>query len=248
VARRRTSLGTGDAARDKLLDAAEQCILCHGGVEKTTMEDVAHAVGVSRSTLYRYFPDREQLLVALILRRVKRIVYEAHQFVSGQPTFEDQIVEGLIFLAKYAHSDPFIRPIHRSDTLELTDPLLASAPSVEMTRDLWEPFVTAARESNQLRSGADGPNLYYWLNYVELIVAGRFAELPDAVDDHRKLIRHYVVPALTNLESGAGGRRRGAVSAAAAPAGVGSSATERAISSHGSSATKVGRRVRSRKS
>ncbi|MDY6995078.1 MAG: TetR/AcrR family transcriptional regulator [Actinomycetota bacterium] len=63
------SLLDGDEARDRLLDAAVRCIVARGGTQ-IRMGEVADEAGVVRSTVYRYFPNRDDLLLALILRRV----------------------------------------------------------------------------------------------------------------------------------------------------------------------------------
>src|SRR5579885_3233177 len=47
--------------RDKILEGARQAISVHG-LKRVGMSDVSDAAGVSRGTLYRYFPSREQLL------------------------------------------------------------------------------------------------------------------------------------------------------------------------------------------
>jgi AcrR family transcriptional regulator len=52
-----------DRATAAILDAAAHALAEHGS--RTNMADVAAAAGVSRATLYRYFPDREALLDAL---------------------------------------------------------------------------------------------------------------------------------------------------------------------------------------
>src|SRR5712691_9532880 len=52
-----------DRTAAAILDAAAHALSEHGG--STSMTDVAAAAGVSRATLYRYYPDREALLDAL---------------------------------------------------------------------------------------------------------------------------------------------------------------------------------------
>src|SRR5438445_7451014 len=51
-----------DRTAAAILDAAAHALSEHG---RSTMADVAAAAGVSRATLYRYFPDRQALLDAL---------------------------------------------------------------------------------------------------------------------------------------------------------------------------------------
>src|SRR6266498_2066126 len=61
------SAASGVARYDRtaaaILDAAAHALSEHGS--NTNMADVAAAAGVSRATLYRYFPDRDALLDAL---------------------------------------------------------------------------------------------------------------------------------------------------------------------------------------
>jgi AcrR family transcriptional regulator len=59
------------SARDRLLDAAERCLeSC--GVVGTTMEDIGRTAGVSRATVYRYFPSREAVMSGVIIRAAER--------------------------------------------------------------------------------------------------------------------------------------------------------------------------------
>jgi AcrR family transcriptional regulator len=56
-----------DAARNRarVLDAAGRLFAAHGP-SNVTMEDIARAAGVGRATLYRRYPDRAAIAVALL--------------------------------------------------------------------------------------------------------------------------------------------------------------------------------------
>ena len=63
-----------DAARNraKILAAAEELFTTHGAAE-VTMEDIARAAGVGRGTLYRRYPDRAAIAVALLDEHERRL-------------------------------------------------------------------------------------------------------------------------------------------------------------------------------
>ncbi len=62
-------LGDEEACR-RLLDAAERCIVRRGDTQ-IRMAEVADEAGVVRSTVYRYYATRDDLLLGLVLRRVE---------------------------------------------------------------------------------------------------------------------------------------------------------------------------------
>src|ERR1700757_2226182 len=87
-----------DDARERILAAAERCIDRHG-IRKTTMDDVASEVGLSRPSVYRYFADRDDLLVELITRHARALVGHARKTISRQSSLPDQIVESVLYVA-----------------------------------------------------------------------------------------------------------------------------------------------------
>ena len=63
----------GAATRARILQAADELILVHG-VNRTRLDDVMAATGVSKSQLYHHFPDKEALVAAVIARRAEVIL------------------------------------------------------------------------------------------------------------------------------------------------------------------------------
>jgi len=60
-----------DEKKQQLLNAA-RTVVARFGYRKTTLEDIAAEAGVSRATLYYYFPNKEEVFRALIVHEIER--------------------------------------------------------------------------------------------------------------------------------------------------------------------------------
>jgi len=76
-----------EEARRRLLDAAGRCIVRRGNAQ-IRMAEVADEAGVSRSTVYRYFPGRDEVLLELLLMRVDAAVGD---LVRSLPNPDDPV-------------------------------------------------------------------------------------------------------------------------------------------------------------
>jgi TetR/AcrR family transcriptional repressor of mexCD-oprJ operon len=74
---------------DALLDAAARTFASRG--ERANMDDVAEEAGVARATVYRYFPNRQQLLAELS----RRAAENAHHRLVAARIDEVSIEEGV---------------------------------------------------------------------------------------------------------------------------------------------------------
>jgi AcrR family transcriptional regulator len=67
----------------RILDAAEELLL-RDGYEPTTMAAIARAAGVASNSIYWYFPGKDDLLAAVLERRLERAAAQA-EADSDQP-------------------------------------------------------------------------------------------------------------------------------------------------------------------
>lgn len=89
-----------DDRRVGILDAAEGLFL-EKGLENINMSDIAAAAGISRVSLYRYFPDRDPIAFEIAARMLKKIAHTAGNLeASGQ-----RITESEFMLAMIDHFD-----------------------------------------------------------------------------------------------------------------------------------------------
>lgn len=70
--------------KDSILDAAEALFL-QKGLENTSMVDIASRSGITKVTLYRYFPDRHPIAFEIAIRMLRRI-YVTAPGESQEPT------------------------------------------------------------------------------------------------------------------------------------------------------------------
>ncbi len=83
--------------RERLLQATYDCV-ARWGLAKTTIEDAAREAGVSRATVYRYFPGgRDELLSAVVGWEFSRFFLRLYEEVSDADTLEEVMERGLMF-------------------------------------------------------------------------------------------------------------------------------------------------------
>lgn len=78
--------------RDEALDTAFGVFL-RFGYRKTSMDDVARAVGVSRQGLYHWFPNKAALFMGIFERHARRITDAVDHALSGDGPLADRLVD-----------------------------------------------------------------------------------------------------------------------------------------------------------
>ncbi len=88
---------TGSDTRSRVLVACLACVE-RWGLAKTSLEAVAQEAGVSRATLYRWFPGgREQVISETVTWEVARFFTRVEAVVATAPDLTAKLVEGIVF-------------------------------------------------------------------------------------------------------------------------------------------------------
>lgn len=129
-----------EARPDELLDAA-MTVFAQKGFAGTKMDDIARVAGVSKGTVYLYFPSKDALMEGIIMRAVAPIAEGAlPQLASfeGDPripiTMLLKMIAGLLsnpenlsvprLVLREGMNIPAIAEIYRRDVLDLAIPAL----------------------------------------------------------------------------------------------------------------------------
>ncbi|MEZ4328556.1 MAG: TetR family transcriptional regulator [Polyangiales bacterium] len=114
-------------ARARLIAAALQCAEAKG-LRRTTIADIAAAAGVTRPTVYTYFPDRHTIFHAAFLDATARLAVGARAAMAAKRTAGERAVEAVVYFALELPRDPCLR-------LTLTDDGLGEFTSQALRQD-----------------------------------------------------------------------------------------------------------------
>jgi TetR/AcrR family transcriptional repressor of uid operon len=129
------AVGTGDASVERILDAGADLMLRYG-LTRWTMEDVAERAAIGRTSVYRAFASRDDLVHAVLARELQNTIGRITAAAATAASPEDGIVEGaLTGLAALRSS--LVETLLESDPGTILPFLTTSAgPLVALTRQL----------------------------------------------------------------------------------------------------------------
>lgn len=138
---------TPDAKRDRLLTAATE-VFARRGLD-APMSEVAEAAGAGVASIYRAFPSKHELLVALVVRRWGQLEAAAREANERPGDRWTALVEMVTVLVERQRTDPTMLEAR----MRVADhPDVAAA--VARTTEAEERLLAAARAEGRLRPDA----------------------------------------------------------------------------------------------
>jgi AcrR family transcriptional regulator len=194
----------GDDASERILEAAllqaEEF-----GVRRFTIGDVAQRVGVSRVTIYKYFPGKDRLIEAVLLHELRRFLRDIDAAVASCETLEERLVEGFVFALTFLRKHRLLGRLLRTEP-ELLLPYLTvkAAPVLAASREFIAGFARREAEQGGLPLSEDE------IEAVSELLARAvmsFVLTPDSVlglrtqAEIRGFAEHYLAPTLQAIAS-----------------------------------------------
>jgi AcrR family transcriptional regulator len=105
------------ATRQGILDATLRCLIKYS-IEKTSISSIAKEAGLTRATVYSYFPTKEEVLHAALLQVVVAFCLKLVRHIESLAEPRERLLEALVFICIEIPKDPHLKFI--------TDPSMAS--------------------------------------------------------------------------------------------------------------------------
>jgi len=194
----------GDETSERILEAAAQQAEDFG-LRRFTIDDVARRVGVSRVTIYRYFPRKDRLVEAILFRELRRFLASIDAAVEPYDTVRERLVEGFVFTLTFLRKHALLNRLLRTEP-ELILPALTvnAGPVVAAGRDFVARFVRQEVEAGRIElSEEDIQGISEMLARAVL----SFLLTPQSVlrmqtpQEIRRFAEHYLAPVLDALSA-----------------------------------------------
>jgi AcrR family transcriptional regulator len=203
-----------DEARRRLLDAAEVCYE-RRGVSRTTVDDIAKEASVHRTTVYRYFGTRDDVLAFVLLRETAGVIDSAEQALLRDGPFGARLLDALDGAVGAVEESRWLSVLFSPESLTMTVSVAASGAFRDRIRDVLRPHVEAAKADGELREQLDPDAVADWLVRVaQMLLMDHLAGgQHDARMDRRATLRNFVIPGIlspTAADTATARTRRGA--------------------------------------
>lgn len=184
-----------EEARRRLLDAAGRCIVRRGNAQ-IRMAEVADEAGVSRSTVYRYFPNRDEVLLGLMLARVDTALGELVGALGHPDDPARSLPEMVLARVESVAGNALNEALFAAESTAVPAALqLGSEPMVELMLTHYGPLLQRWKEAGKLYADLDPRSIVQWLSSTTLfLLAPAWRHRP--VADKREFVEHFLVRAL----------------------------------------------------
>lgn len=192
----------------KILQAANE-LISHYGYDKTTMNDIAQAAGISKGALYLHFNSKEDLFEALLFDQSERVIDDALARIEADPN-------GGTFFALYSHMltaaahNPFVRALMSQNRRILGDYMqrLANSPFYEQSRGTREEMIQQLQLSGVIRNDVSSHMVMYFLNLIRQGLALGDALMPakdiPPLEEFAPILSEFLMRALAPPDSNGG--------------------------------------------
>ncbi|MCK9897226.1 TetR/AcrR family transcriptional regulator [Frankia sp. AgB32] len=190
-----TALVDDEEARRRLVAAAQRVLVARG-TSRLTVDAVAKEAAVVRSTVYRYFGSRDELILGVVLSRVDNGMRRVLGMLEHPDDAARSVVDLLMHSIGLVAGDPLNEMMFSGESrwlvtsLELRSEAVADAFHLHLG-----PLLERWRAQGQLRADLDLRETSRWMNTVALLLLGPpWATRPD--EAKRDFVERYIVPGL----------------------------------------------------
>ena len=192
----RDSIIVTSPMRERILVAATE-LFKRLPVAKITMEDVARETGVVRSTVYKQFKNKDELLAALFSHEIRTNHHPAIRAMHGNGLSIDNLTDMFVKELELALDYVLIGNTFDPSKLPGIGELVLASPEIaQVNQSLWLPILEDYQRQQLIRQDLSLPQTVRWMTYQHVWLISHPTALTNSAGERRDYIRRYIFGAL----------------------------------------------------
>ena len=183
------------ATTNRILDSADSCFH-RSSIDKTTMSNIIIESGLARTTVYRHFPIKDDIIARLVLRDIDYLIRYLDTIRAQHASIEDQLLETLAFIICEIGKRPVLAELFSQDPIRLNKLGLSNEIVMDYTHKSVTPTYDLITSSGRLRSGVSLEDFSEWCGRVIMsfvITPHRYRDKPKQM---RSYIQNFILPSM----------------------------------------------------
>jgi AcrR family transcriptional regulator len=185
------------ATLNTILDAAVSCFH-RNSIDKVTMSDIIAESGLARTTVYRHFPTKDDIISQLVLRDIDSLVQQLDSIRSkcADDDFDKQLLEVLYFTILEIGERPLLAELFSQDPIRLNKLGLTNEAVAKYSQAAIRPTFEYIRSVGRIRDGVTVTDYSDWCRRIVMSFVGNPHPYQRKPAKMRLYIRSFIVPSL----------------------------------------------------
>lgn len=183
------------ATTNRILDSADTCFH-RSSIDKTTMSNIIAESGLARTTVYRHFPVKDDIIARLVLRDIDYLIQYLDTIRAQNRGVEEQVLEMLVFIIREIGEHPVLAELFSQDPVRLNRLGLSNEIVMDYAHKSIAPTYDFITSSGCLRSGVSLEDFSEWCGRVIMSFAITPHQYRDKPKQMRNYIQNFVLPSM----------------------------------------------------
>jgi AcrR family transcriptional regulator len=182
---------------NKILDAAASCF-ARDSINKVTMSDIIAESQLARTTVYRHFSVKDDIISQMVLRDIDNLIHRLDSIRScfADHGIERQLLEVMDFTITEFCQRPLLAELSSQDPVRINKLGLSNSSVVEYSLRATRPTFELIKASGRLRKGVVLEDFTDWCGRIIMSFVIEPQRLQSSPAKMRLYIKNYIVPSL----------------------------------------------------
>ena len=184
-----------DIERD-IIEAATHCFSSFS-IKKTAIEDICKEAGISRPTFYKFFKNKNALVMRMAGQETARLSSNVVKFIDKYDDIADTFTEAIWYVLKGSEKSDVVGFLLRPENLDFTfEVSLGQWKTLTGQHKHWQALYREAERQGRLREGLDDADITHWLSMVRVMLVISYRKMNFDTAKTKRFIRQFVVAAI----------------------------------------------------